>query len=240
MNKKDLNPVYILMTLLITVMALVLITLTFKEPMYKALLWIINTVFTVLLFISTLFYIFIKLDIIKKKTSLIHLYNMKITLPFIIVILDFLKKDSLKYKKMYILINNNFTVKHIKKYSSEDILILMPHCLQNSECIYNITNNIENCKECGKCDINDLKLIFKDKKIKLSVATGGTAARNAIIKLRPRFIIGSACERDLFSGLYEIRKIPVYGIINDRPNGPCRDTKINIKELKEVLMKVLK
>ena len=44
-----------------------------------------------------------------------------------------------------------------------------------------------------------------------------------------------ACERDLTSGVREVNKIPVLGVFNARPNGPCVDTDINIKEIEDAI-----
>ena len=45
-----------------------------------------------------------------------------------------------------------------------------------------------------------------------------------------------ACERDLTSGIADVGNIPVIGIINDRPNGPCYNTVVDINEFKRGLM----
>lgn len=44
-----------------------------------------------------------------------------------------------------------------------------------------------------------------------------------------------ACERDLTSGVREVNKIPVLGIFNSRPNGPCIDTNIKINEVEDAI-----
>jgi hypothetical protein len=50
--------------------------------------------------------------------------------------------------------------------------------------------------------------------------------------MRPQAIIAVACERDLVSGLQDVApKIPVFAIPNKRPEGPCKNTFINIEEL---------
>ena len=70
---------------------------------------------------------------------------------------------------------------------------------------------------------------------KIFVATGGTLARKIIVDNKPKAVIAVACERDLTSGVREVNKIPVLGIFNSRPNGPCIDTNIKINEEKEAL-----
>ena len=65
------------------------------------------------------------------------------------------------------------------------------------------------------------------KKIRL-VATGGTIARRIVVQTRPRMIIAVACERDLTSGIQDSYPLPVFGILNQRPCGPCLDTLVSL------------
>jgi len=80
-------------------------------------------------------------------------------------------------------------------------MILLPHCLQYSECEYKITNDINNCKRCGRCCIGFIADISAEKKVPAYVVTGGTAARKYCFKEGAEIIISVACERDLSSGI---------------------------------------
>ena len=67
-------------------------------------------------------------------------------------------------------------------------------------------------------------------------APGGTVARKIIRETRPRAIVAVACERDLISGIQDIApKIPVIGIPNIWPDGPCKITRIDILEFRSAL-----
>jgi len=65
--------------------------------------------------------------------------------------------------------------------------------------------------------------------VSISVATGGTLARKIVVDKKPQLIIGVACERDLTSGIQDAYPIPVLGILNRRPNGPCYDTDVDLE-----------
>jgi hypothetical protein len=108
-----------------------------------------------------------------------------------------------KIRSSYIAVNNYLVKsKHII-LKGENVLILLPHCLQNDECPHKITMDINNCKQCGKCCISDLiKLSHKYSAI-IKVATGGTLARKMIKECRPSGVIAVACERDLSSGIQD-------------------------------------
>ena len=107
----------------------------------------------------------------------------------------------------------------------------MPHCLQDHNCKVKITGNVENCEGCGKCPIKELLEVSRKYDVELAVATGGTIARRIVVQKRPRLIIAVACERDLTSGIQDTYPLPVYGIFNHRPHGPCFNTGLPLTEV---------
>ena len=137
-----------------------------------------------------------------------------------------IKKDDVR--RSFIAINNQLVLAEAKKVRPERLLLLIPHCLQHHDCPIRIIGHAENCKACGKCKIKDLVSLAKSHGIFISVATGGTLARKIVEDNRPEMIIGVACERDLTSGIQDTYPIPVYGVLNERPFGPCYDTDINL------------
>ena len=112
-------------------------------------------------------------------------------------------------------------------------MLLLPHCLQNNECGIKVTSNPKLCKRCGKCKIGELMEYAEQKNISIFIATGGTVARNIIKKIKPKLIISVACERDLMSGISDVKGIPVVGITNKTPNGPCFNTDVDIDAIKK-------
>jgi len=115
------------------------------------------------------------------------------------------------------------------------LLLLMPHCLQFSDCAIKVTSDASKCQACGKCKIKDLVALAQKYNVHLSVATGGTLARRRVAESRPEAIIAVACERDLTSGIQDAYPLPVIGILNDRPFGPCYNTSVDITKVAEAL-----
>jgi len=140
-----------------------------------------------------------------------------------------INKDSVR--RSFVVINNHLVLNEAKNIKPERMLILLPHCLQNHECNVRITGKVENCKSCGKCKIKDLVALSQKYQVSISVATGGTLARKIVVDKRPDIIIGVACERDLTSGIQDSYPLPVFGILNRRPNGPCYDTDVDLELL---------
>ena len=75
--------------------------------------------------------------------------------------------------------------------------------------------------------------------IHLAIATGGTIARRIVVQRRPKLILAVACERDLASGIQDTYPLPVFGILNFRPNGPCLDTNLPLDVLEEAIRRFM-
>jgi hypothetical protein len=135
----------------------------------------------------------------------------------------------------FIKVNNELVLRSQPPCPPETILILLPHCLQASRCPHKITHTPDNCLRCGRCVHADLLALRDAWGVRMAVATGGTIARRIVKELRPRLIIAVACERDLASGIQDAYPLSVYGILNERPNGPCMDTTLCPRHMEEAL-----
>jgi len=56
---------------------------------------------------------------------------------------------------------------------------------------------------------------------------------------RPEAIVAVACELDLTTGIQDTYPIPVIGILNERPNGPCINTKVDIGKVRDAIIDFL-
>lgn len=144
-----------------------------------------------------------------------------------------------KIRESFVHVNNSFVKSIKKKFKPEEILILLPHCLQNYDCEIRLTTDITRCNQCGKCDIKELSKISRKYKIKMVIATGGTLARKIVIENKPKFIIAVACDRDLVDGMLSVFPIPICGILNDRPEGPCINTRVAADNIDLILTSIL-
>jgi hypothetical protein len=74
----------------------------------------------------------------------------------------------------------------------------------------------------------------------MAVVGGGSQARLKIRETQPELIIAIACERDLLSGFKEVNlHIPVIGFPNKRPEGPCKNTCIDISQIEDAIKDAL-
>lgn len=164
---------------------------------------------------------------------------VKVLLPALVLVgkLIGLKREEVQHA--YVAVNNELVMARCRNGRPPgSVLLLMPHCLQDQDCVVKITHKVENCKRCGKCPIKDLLDISSKYGVDLAVATGGTMARRIISESRPDLIIAVACERDLTSGIQDTTPLPVYGIFNERPFGPCLNTRVAIDRVESVLKEV--
>ncbi|HHY60618.1 MAG TPA: DUF116 domain-containing protein, partial [Clostridia bacterium] len=146
--------------------------------------------------------------------------------------------DREKIRASFIAVNNQLVRTRGVRVKPEEVLILVPHCLQWSECPHKITADVNNCRECGRCPIADLKKLARCYGAHLAVATGGTLARSFVAFYRPKAIVAVACERDLTSGIQDV-PLPVMGVLNVRPHGPCFNTKVDVAEVEEHLKTIV-
>lgn len=164
---------------------------------------------------------------------------IKILYPITLFLGKIIGISAEKIRESFIHVNNSFLKAIKKKFNQHQILILLPHCLQNSECDIRLTNDIRRCQRCGRCDIKELSEISEKYKIKMVIATGGTLARKIVVENKPEFIIAVACDRDLVDGMREVFPIPIYGILNSRPHGPCLNTKVSAGQIALILDAVI-
>jgi hypothetical protein len=159
--------------------------------------------------------------------------------PLLVIVGKFvgIKKDQVR--RSFVEVNNQLVLAEAMAVRPEKLLILLPHCLQNHDCTVRITGRVENCKACGKCSIKGLVELSGKYGVPISVATGGTLARKIVVDKKPDIIIGVACERDLTSGIQDSYPVPVFGILNKRPFGPCYDTDVDLEIVEKTIVNFL-
>jgi hypothetical protein len=168
---------------------------------------------------------------------------LKLLYPVLMLAGSFLAGKREGFQSFVIRLNNSLVRSDWDKMrrTAEDsgrrkkVLLLLPHCLQVDACDVRITHDVRKCKRCGRCEIKDLIEISEEKRLDLFVATGGTVARRIVHDGRPDAIVAIACERDLSSGIVDTFPVPVLGITNERPCGPCLNTRVDLMRVREAL-----
>jgi hypothetical protein len=160
----------------------------------------------------------------------------KVLFPLMILMGKVVGISKETVRQSFIELNNHLIRSNSHRVRPDRLLILLPHCIQNFDCEIKITGNIRNCRGCGKCEIKDLIDLSDQYHLKIAVATGGTLARRIVLENRPEAIVAVACELDLTTGIQDAYPIPVIGILNERPNGPCINTKADIEKVRRAIL----
>jgi len=172
-------------------------------------------------------------------TRFMRLVVIKFLLPVIEFVGRLLGVDKDKIRQSFIAMNNSLVISQRQKVRPDRVLVLLPHCIQLFDCEIKVTGDINKCVLCGRCNIKGLVEISRKYNIAISVATGGTLARKVIVEKRPKLVLAVACERDLTSGIKDCYPLPVIGILNERPFGPCFNTIVDVAKIDQALSQVL-
>jgi len=161
--------------------------------------------------------------------------TVRILFPLACAIGKVLRVGQDEIRGSFIEMNNALVRASSRLVAGDRLLLLLPHCLQSFDCPHRVTSEVRNCRGCGGCEIADLIEMCDRYGIKMSIATGGTLARRVIVETRPRAIVAVACERDLTSGIQDSYPIPVIGVLNERPFGPCRNTRVDLERVEAAI-----
>ncbi|WP_425061038.1 hypothetical protein SCACP_18050 [Sporomusa carbonis] len=147
--------------------------------------------------------------------------------------------DKERVERSFIEVSNHLIrQKHIT-VNPNKLLILTPHCMQQETCPHKITRDVSNCRRCGNCQIGDLSKLADNYGVHLAIVTGGTLARRVVKTIRPQAVLAIACERDLTSGIQDVFPLPVIGVLNERPFGPCCNTRVDLDKVEQAILSFL-
>lgn len=126
-----------------------------------------------------------------------------------------ISKDRMAHSMVRV--SNAITRTFGRKVNGERLLVVLPRCLDKST-----RTEIAQLGEKYQCQV--------------FIAGGGEMARKIVKDRKPTAIIGVACERDLVSGIRDVApRIPVIGIPNIRPEGPCKNSTANMESIEEAI-----
>jgi hypothetical protein len=229
-NNGDLHtsPWYFIVSSLLAVMVVNIVSL-FLMYMIKPRLTSIHSLvhagvsYAVVLFLIVLDVsaFLILATVLTRKPFAFFLKNKEITnLPFVNLAIKIgrifgLSKD--RFTNSMLQTNNLITRALHTGVHPDDLLILVPRCL-------------------SRFTRTEMTALTEKYGVTFFTAGGGNAAREILVKRKPKAVIAVACERDLLAGVKDVKgKIPVIAIANKRPEGPCKNTFIDFKEMEDAI-----
>ena len=130
-----------------------------------------------------------------------------------------ISKDRLT--NSFLKIHNLIIGSRAPRTEPDKLLLLLPRCLTK-----------ENFKS--------LRALRDKYGFHMFTVGGGSEARIKIKAIRPQMIIAIACERDLLSGFRDVNThIPVIGFPNRRPEGPCKNTCVDLGKIEKAVLNCL-
>ena len=131
---------------------------------------------------------------------------------------------------------NNLSVKGRRtRVRADEILLLLPSCLQWASCKRNVVGDLADCERCGRCKIGPLLDLAERHGVAVGLARGGRVAVKLTRQPHVRAVIAVACEKELRRGIFACLPKAVIALVNERPNGPCNETDVDVGEVERAV-----
>lgn len=128
----------------------------------------------------------------------------------------------------------------MRRQRPEDVVVLLPHCLQLHTCTCTVGESVEHCNRCGACALAAIADFCAERHLKAFVVSGGQLAVQKIKEYKPKLIIAVACQKELLLGIVSVFPRPVYAIPNSIHHTPCKDTSVDIALFKQAIERFVK
>jgi len=138
-------------------------------------------------------------------------------------------------ERYFVRVNNRSVQRRATRVTPGELLLLVPHCVQRWDCPNKITSTVTNCERCGKCMVDELVGLADKYGVALEVATGGGGALRSVNEHLPKAVVAVACEREMVDGIRDALPLPVLGVLNERPEGPCKNTVVDIGKVESAV-----
>lgn len=142
-------------------------------------------------------------------------------------------------RRLVIRVNNAVVRRRRVRAAPEQLLLLGPHCLQQHLCERPVKDDMTQCARCGRCRVADLVVLCEEYGIRGCLAGGGRQAVAAVRHPQVKAVVAVACDRELCAGIMAAFPKPVLAVPNQLPNGPCRDTTVDINAVRAAVVAVL-
>ena len=144
------------------------------------------------------------------------------------------------FSRLFIRLNNLLTRLRRVRVAPENLLLLVPRCLQRDGCARTLGATIDDCQVCGQCNVTELVAIRDEFGIRCSMAAGGREALAYVADRQVKAVVAVACEKELFAGILAVFPKPVLGVLNIQSDRPCRNTRLDPDLVRAAVRSLLK
>lgn len=148
-------------------------------------------------------------------------------------------RDVSMIVKWLVKCNNALTRRRHVRVSADNLLLLLPHCMQWNGCTANVKEDIQECRRCGRCRIGVMRDLAEKYHLRCVVASGGRRAIAEVRQPETRAVVAVACEKELLAGILATVPKPVLAVCNTRPCGDCHNTCVEPGQVEEAIRALL-
>jgi hypothetical protein len=127
--------------------------------------------------------------------------------------------------------NNRKVREHFQIHRASRALVLLPHCIQASNCKAGIIEDLGNCFNCGRCQAEDILANVLSAKWNCRITNRSHKAYREARAFKPDLIVAVSCSDRLLKGLTKLPEVPCYVIQLQLPHGMCVDTAFSLPHL---------
>ncbi|MDT8391856.1 MAG: DUF116 domain-containing protein [Lentisphaeria bacterium] len=142
--------------------------------------------------------------------------------------------------KLLVKLNNWLTRLRRRRIAPDELLLLIPHCLQIQTCEHNVRGDLTQCQRCGRCPIDGLIALKEKYGVSIELVSGGRKAVAAAKDKKIKGIVAVACGKELAAGLKAVFPKAVVAVMNAQPEGPCVNTTVDIEAVEAAIQSFLK
>jgi len=138
-------------------------------------------------------------------------------IPWAVKVAGFFGLSRDRMSNSILQVGNVLTRVNQEQIQRDELLILLPRCLDSET-------------------RSRIKTMTAKYDVEFHICAGGQMARQLLAEKTPKGVVAVACERDLMAGVQDVKAaIPVVAIANKRPEGPCRNTHIDMDEMENAI-----
>lgn len=128
-------------------------------------------------------------------------------------------------------VRNKVNEKLFKRIDPKDKILVLPHCLRDSNCEAKLETSGIVCKECNRCVIGVFKHEGEKLGYKVFIIPGSTFLKKIIEENKFKAVLGVACYQDLNLSMMKLNKFSCQGVPLLKDG--CINTKVDSKAVLE-------
>jgi len=97
---------------------------------------------------------------------------------------------------------------HLAQAKPENVLLIMPRCVQKTGCRANVQKSLDECLACGRCPLGDVAVVCDRHGLPALVAFRSHIAFDLAREHKPDLIIATACHDRMIKALRNVPEVP--------------------------------